>query len=67
MKQAIPNIRATVATMRDSLPSFPAAQQGALDKFALSIAAELDILEGAKRDTPVPADTTAKPKAPAAE
>lgn len=62
MKEAIPNIRAIVADMRASLPAFPAAQQGKLDAFALGIGAELDVLEGAKRDKP------AKPaKAPTAE
>lgn len=60
MKQAIPNIRETVAEMRASLPSFPAAQQGTLDAFALRIAAELDILEGAKRGKTEPTEGDAK-------
>ena len=49
MKQAIPNIRKTVAEIRASLPSFPAAKQSELDAFISCIDAELDILEGAPR------------------
>jgi hypothetical protein len=68
MKQAIPNMREIVAEIRAALPGFPAAKQTELDTFALRIAGELDILEGAKRDAPAPAAKPAKvAKAPAAE
>ena len=66
MKQAVPNIREIVAEIRAALPGFPANKQTELDAFALRIAAELDILEGAKRDAPEP-KSAKTPKAPAAE
>ena len=52
MKQAIPNMREIVAEIRASLPGFPANKQTELDAFALRIAGELDILEGAERSAP---------------
>ena len=68
MKQAIPNMRAIVAEIRAALPGFPASKQTELDAFALRIAGELDILEGAEHDVPEPAPKSTKtPEAPAAE
>jgi hypothetical protein len=66
MKHVSQNIREIVAEIRAALPGFPAAKQTELDAFALRIAAELDILDGAKRDAPEPKPAKT-PKAPAAE